>query len=184
MKRELLIVFSLLSLTYGYVCSLPIRRAAVHVCMNGGLKKRGGESGCNNGTTEHHHVSKNVLNGKPTTVVLRKIEKDLDNEVKYEFCGPVGVSFIMLGSVFFMYYFYACLSFNEGRLYSLPEFNEVLPLLKEHASPTLESVIVYLGFVLFQALLAVTMPGPTIQGLPVISLGGKRLDYLCNGLAS
>ncbi len=149
--------------------------------MNG-LKKRGGENG-RNYTTEHH-VVENICNVKPATVVVQKSEKDLDNEVKYEFCGPIGVSFIMIGSILFMYYFYACLSFNEGRLYSLSEFSELLPLLKENASPTLESVIVYLGFVLFQALLAVTMPGPTIQGLPVISLGEKRLDYLCNGLAS
>ncbi len=178
--------FSLsLSLTYVWVCVFIAytRSASVCVNMNRSLKKRGGESGCN-GTTEHYHVSENDFNRKPTTVVLQKVEKDLDNEVKYEFCGPVGVSFIMIGSVFFMYYLYACLSFNEGRLYSIPEFNDVLPLLKERTTPTLESVILYLGFVLFQALLAVTMPGPIIQGLPVISLGGKRLDYRCNGLAS
>ncbi len=136
-------------------------------------------------TTAEHHVLENTCNGeKNATEVLLKAEKELDNEIKFEFCGPIGVSLIMIGSVFFMYYFYTCLVFNEGRLYSLSEFRELLPRLKENASPTLESVVLYLGFVLFQALLAVTMPGPTIQGLPVVSLGGKRLDYLCNGLAS
>ncbi len=149
--------------------------------MNG-LKKRGG--GNRRNVTTEHHVVENTCNGKSATVVVQKSEKDLDNEVKYEFCGPVGVSLIMIGSIIFMYYFYACLSFNEGRLYSLSEFSELPLLLKENASPTLESAILYLGFVLFQALLAATMPGPTIQGLPVISLGGKKIDYLCNGLAS
>ncbi len=151
------------------------------------VKKRGGEQKEQkekNHETTDSHVYRDVFNGKPTIAIVQKADKDLDNEVKYEFCGPIGVSFIMLGSILFMYYFYACLLFNGGQLYTLNEFTVILPILKEHVLPTLESVIVYFGFVSFQALLAVTMPGPIIQGLPVISLGGKRLDYLCNGLAS
>jgi delta24(24(1))-sterol reductase len=36
----------------------------------------------------------------------------------------------------------------------------------------------------YQLLLALTMPGVHTEGLPVKSLGGKKLPYHCNALAS
>ncbi|KAG1540173.1 hypothetical protein G6F50_014401 [Rhizopus delemar] len=41
-----------------------------------------------------------------------------------------------------------------------------------------------MGFVVYSAICAYFMPGPVVQGLPLPSLKGNTLKYLCNGLSS
>jgi delta24(24(1))-sterol reductase len=58
-------------------------------------------------------------------------------------------------------------------------------LVMTHADPTnVYAYQIYLGYVLFSAVLATFMPGPKIQGLPLPSKNGARLDYICNGVSS
>jgi Delta24(24(1))-sterol reductase len=59
-----------------------------------------------------------------------------------------------------------------------------LTRLSQSAAPTLRGATIYLGLMAYQLVLAFTMPGISIEGLPVRSLGGKKLKYHCNALAS
>uniref|UniRef100_A0A0G4GM62 Delta(24(24(1)))-sterol reductase n=1 Tax=Chromera velia CCMP2878 TaxID=1169474 RepID=A0A0G4GM62_9ALVE len=114
-----------------------------------------------------------------------EIEKKIDSEVHYEFGGPVSVGILMGFFPCLMIYIFVCLAHNRGDLI-VPGFThsfEAYTSMLYSCVPTFEAVGVYGLFVVFEAVLAVTLPGPMVQGLPVPSLKGKRLDYCCNGVA-
>ena len=118
-----------------------------------------------------------------TTVEGARKEIACDSKVVYEFGGPVGVSLLMAGFPVLMAYLYICLASNGGRLGNPLEgefWAEGLPGI----APTPRAVAIYLGFNAFQWFTAATLPGIKVMGLPVPSLGGKQLEYLCNGVAT
>lgn len=54
----------------------------------------------------------------------------------------------------------------------------------QNAIPGKLAFAIYLGFLLFESLLAFILPGFVAYGLPVASLGGKKLKYVCNAFQS
>eukprot|EP00581_Thalassiosira_minuscula_P012606 CAMPEP_0183729726 /NCGR_PEP_ID=MMETSP0737-20130205/31053_1 /TAXON_ID=385413 /ORGANISM="Thalassiosira miniscula, Strain CCMP1093" /LENGTH=506 /DNA_ID=CAMNT_0025961997 /DNA_START=178 /DNA_END=1698 /DNA_ORIENTATION=- len=118
-----------------------------------------------------------------TTVFGAKKEIACDAKVIYEFGGPVGVSVLMMGFPVLMAYLFICLAANSGRLENplqLEFWEQGLPTI----IPTKRAVVIYISFTVFQYITAATMPGIKVLGLPVPSLGGKQLEYLCNGIAT
>ncbi|KAI8373073.1 ergosterol biosynthesis ERG4/ERG24 [Radiomyces spectabilis] len=121
-------------------------------------------------------------------------DRELDNEVVYEFQGPVGVCAMMLGFPSLMYYFWVCLEYHQGKLITPSSFSleglsqffwqELWAKIKVGAYPTALAVKIYMGYVLFSFILAYIMPGPVVEGLALPSLKGKKLKYLCNGLSA
>ena len=57
-------------------------------------------------------------------------------------------------------------------------------LVYEGAFPTIRAWIIYWGFLLFQAVCYLYLPGIWIQGKPLEHEGGKRLQYYCSGVWS
>ncbi|KAJ3283029.1 hypothetical protein HK104_010581 [Borealophlyctis nickersoniae] len=121
----------------------------------------------------------------------RDLDRKIDKEIVYEFGGPCGVTFMMIFFPLLMYYLWISLEFFDGALARPDGISDVGPWLRrmvnlvvEHAAPNMFSVVLYVSFCLLEAVLAVTMPGPTVKGLPVPSLGGKQLEYKCNGVWS
>ncbi|KAI7864515.1 ergosterol biosynthesis ERG4/ERG24 [Spinellus fusiger] len=134
-------------------------------------------------------------NGVPKhRTTITKLDETLDNEIVYEFGGPVGVCAMMLGFPSLMYYFWVCLEYHQGKLIFPAELtlegiksfilHEVVNKVLVDAFPTWTAIKIYMGFILFSFTLAYVMPGPLVQGLPIPSLKGKKLTYLCNGLSS
>ncbi|KAL9554598.1 hypothetical protein MBANPS3_002740 [Mucor bainieri] len=123
---------------------------------------------------------------------VTKLDVKIDNQVKYEFGGPVGVTAMMLGFPCLMYYFWVCLEFHQGRLIYPSDLSqwkswvahEIWDKVKMGAYPSKWATQMYMGYVLFSFVLAYVMPGPVVEGLPIPSLNGKKLKYLCNGLSS
>ncbi|SAM09637.1 hypothetical protein [Absidia glauca] len=123
---------------------------------------------------------------------VTKLDSEMDKEVIYEFGGPVGVCAMMLGFPSLMYYFWVCLEYHQGKLitpasYSIEGiqsfvFNDIIQKVITGAFPHFLAVKIYMGFVLYSAVCAYTLPGPVIEGLGLPSLKGKKLKYLCNGL--
>jgi delta24(24(1))-sterol reductase len=112
-----------------------------------------------------------------------KIDRQCDSKVFYEFGGPIGVSMLMLISPLLMYYFYFCLKLNHGHLHN-PFSKDFWINGMTTIIPNQRAFTIYLGFNFFQLITATIMPGIKVYGLPVPSLGGKRLEYLCNGLST
>lgn len=57
-------------------------------------------------------------------------------------------------------------------------------MVYEGAFPTLRAWMIYWGFLLFQAVCYIYLPGVAVQGKPLEHEGGKRLDYYCSGVWS
>ena len=121
-----------------------------------------------------------------TSVVTKegaKTEHAADTKIVYEFGGPLGVTALMIGFPILMSYMFICLALHQGRLKSPLEMAfwlEGLPSMM----PNVRASTIYMGFTVFQFVTASTMPGIKVYGLPVPSLGGKQLEYLCNGVAT
>jgi delta24(24(1))-sterol reductase len=113
---------------------------------------------------------------------MTKLDVKIDNEVHYEFGGPLGVMGMMLGFPCLMYYFWVCLEYHQGHFIyppSLSQFkpwllNEIWNKIELDAFPTVWAIKVYMGYVLFSFVLAYVMPGPIVEGLPIPSLQGEK----------
>lgn len=120
-----------------------------------------------------------------TGTTVEGVKKDVacDSKVIYEFGGPWGVSALMIGFPLLMCYLYVCLAVHNGHLQDPMrwEFWERGALT---IFPTQRAIAIYMSFTVFQYITAATMPGIKVMGLPVPSLGGKQLEYLCNGVAT
>ena len=148
---------------------------------------------------------RNIINGKPqqppalnsateahtTTEEGKKVDQLLDSHMSYEFGGPIGVFAIMTGFPLLMYYLWICLWFYDGHMIYPHSPGKVIPFLhqmwthiQQDASPNLYAWTVYTGLMAFQLFLAWVIPGYKQQGLPVPSLGYKKLTYNCNALYS
>lgn len=109
----------------------------------------------------------------------------------YEFGGPLGTFSIILFSHLLVYYLWISLTFYQGSLI-YPDSIANTPIFFKHmwshimegALPTWYATTHYLMFILFLWILASTLPGVSVKGLPVPSENGKRHVYLCNAIAS
>ena len=103
--------------------------------------------------------------------------------VDYEFGGPWGVSALMIGFPLLMSYLYICLAANHGHLENPLRWDFWMGGIPT-IIPTQRATAIYVLFNIFQYVTAATMPGIKVMGIPVPSLGGKQLEYLCNGVAT
>ncbi|CAG8748183.1 35058_t:CDS:2, partial [Racocetra persica] len=129
-------------------------------------------------SAEHDKSPK--INTAPT---FNKHYEIIDSEIVFEFGGPWGVTAMMIGFPVLMYYLWGCLHFYRGKLVS-PLDGQLWSQIFKGAYPTWYATKIYVLFCLFELFLAYFMPGPIVKGAPVSSLKGKKLDYLCNGVAS
>lgn len=133
--------------------------------------------------------------GKPTVnsngvplfkTKMTKRDEILDNEIVYEFGGPVGALGMMLGFPCLMYYFWICLEYHQGKLITPASYTkeglvqflteEIIAKIMLGAFPTLIAVKIYMGHVLYSAIAAYFMPGPVVEGLPLPSLKGGKVS--------
>ncbi|KAI8378717.1 ergosterol biosynthesis ERG4/ERG24 [Choanephora cucurbitarum] len=125
--------------------------------------------------------------------VLSKRDKELDNEIVYEFGGPLGALGMMVGFPCLMYYFWICLEYHQGKLITPSSFtklgiseflsHQIWDKIMLGAYPTMFAIKTYMGYIAISLTLAYIMPGPVVEGLPLPSLDGARLKYVCNGLS-
>ena len=114
-----------------------------------------------------------------------------DSKIIKEFGGSKGALVLILWSHGLMYYLWICLEFYNGGLFlpssllAIPDYlNQYFFYIYTYASPTLEAASIFLIFFILQIILALVMPGPKVQGLPVPSENNKVHTYLCNAVWS
>lgn len=93
------------------------------------------------------------------------------------FGGPLGAKLFLVGLPLLSIYLWICIHKHGGALV-LP----TLSVLKEIPLPTLSGAAYFLGFVAFQALLQVILPGRTVSG--IAQRDGLKIEYKLNGLLS
>ena len=90
-----------------------------------------------------------------------------------------------------MWYMWIGATYYDGHL-PLPDkgqskrqfFMHLADLAYHGAFPTLKAWIIYWGFLLFQTICYIFLPGVSVQGKPLEHEGGKRLIYYCSGVWS
>ena len=133
-------------------------------------------------SSDDETVANTIRTGTTAEGARKEIAWD-SKVIPNEFGGPLGVSALMVGFPILMVYLYLCLAMNYGRLENPLQWEfweEGLPTI----IPTQRAAIIYLSFNVFEYITAATLPGIKVSGLPVPSLGGKQLEYLCNGVAT
>lgn len=123
----------------------------------------------------------------------RKEGKDprIDYKPHFEFGGSWGVSAMMIFFPLLMWYMWIGATYYGGHL-PLPDNGETTLDFLEHlgglvyngAFPTPKAWAIYWGFLLFQAVCYLYLPGITVQGKPLQHEGGKRMTYYCSGVWS
>jgi len=107
-------------------------------------------------------------------------QKKDHKEEELEFGGPVGAFLIMVFSHFIPYYLWYCVEFNSSSV-AVPSSKMISQIIYA-ATPTYKAATIYLGYVLFEGILAVVIPGLRIKGLPLPHENQKRLEYNCNAI--
>ncbi len=114
-----------------------------------------------------------------------------DDEAVREFGGAPGALAIMIGSHFVLYYLWIAWRFHGGALYYPNGLADVGPFFARmwghvatDAAPTLYAAAIYAVFMVGQALMYAFLPGLEIEGLPVPSLGYRKLTYRVNGISA
>ncbi|KAK9455519.1 ergosterol biosynthesis ERG4/ERG24 [Dipodascopsis uninucleata] len=132
-----------------------------------------------------------VVAGKETNDgSATKTSTDGTNE-EYEFGGPIGVTAMMTGFPMLMYYLWICSTYYGGH-FTYPQNGETIKMFLdrmvghfyEGAFPHLKAWLIVWGFLFFEAVLYVTLPGCSTQGLALPHLNNKRLPYYCNAVWS
>ncbi|KAJ8102267.1 ergosterol biosynthesis ERG4/ERG24 [Lipomyces tetrasporus] len=127
-------------------------------------------------------------NGKEEHAKIAPVD---DKHVEFDFGGPIGVSCMMVCFPLLMWYLWICTTYYQGQL-TFPTGNETmqdfLTRLYGHflhgAFPDLQSWVMVWGFLIFEAVLYVTLPGIWTKGLPLPHLNNERLPYFCNAVWS
>jgi delta24(24(1))-sterol reductase len=114
---------------------------------------------------------------------------DSDSKVLKEFGGSPGALILMVWSHGLMYYLWICLEFYQGGLFLPSSSSSLFSFLSDYftyiitnASPSLEACAIFFSFFFLQVLLALTLPGVSVKGLPVPSENNKVYIYLCNAV--
>lgn len=125
--------------------------------------------------------------------VERRFTPDKDKwDGKYDFMGPIGVLFIMILSHVLIYYFYVCVNkYNATIIYPGHKAlggermdKAFLGYLRENAIPSFKTWAIFLGFITFEYLCALTLPAFYVKGLHLASENGYRLSYKCNAVSA
>jgi delta14-sterol reductase len=101
-------------------------------------------------------------------------------QARPDFGGAVGNLALLVGMPAGVVFLYFCVRFNDGRLW--PGSDADLGAFAQSLVPSWETAGVYLGWLIFQALLQAFAPGPIVEGTPLED--GTRLRYRMNGRSS
>ncbi|KAK3691509.1 C-24(28) sterol reductase [Vermiconidia calcicola] len=134
------------------------------------------------------------LNGAPRGRVVdgwsEGADPKVDQNPHFDFGGSWGVSAMMIGFPLLMWYMWIGATYYDGKLPSEPSMSwtaygkHLFNLAYTGAFPSLKAWVIYWTFLVFQAILYLTLPGVYSTGKPLAHLGGKQLRYYCNGVAS
>src|SRR4051812_13782495 len=99
-----------------------------------------------------------------------------------EFGGSFGAMTIVIGSHALVYYLWLSITYHRASVVPLSVVfsSATWRHLVVGAAPTGHAALLYFGFLVLQWLLAWTMPGVVVKGLPVPEEGNRRHIYRCN----
>ncbi|TVY31774.1 Delta(24(24(1)))-sterol reductase [Lachnellula subtilissima] len=135
--------------------------------------------------------AKNISNAKSVDGWKPGEDPKVDHSGHFEFCGPLGVSTMIVGFPLLMYYMWIGATFYEGQ-FPVPTSTEsfgsfvrhLADLVYEHAFPSPKAWIIYWTFFITEAAFYCYLPGVQGYGKPLDHEGGKQLEYHCSAVWS
>ncbi|KAG8526314.1 uncharacterized protein KY384_000307 [Bacidia gigantensis] len=129
--------------------------------------------------------------GRPAKAAKDAVARGANGE-ELEFGGVLGVSAMMIGFPILMWYMWLGAAYYRGGFPAREKGKEswthfglvLLNLVIQGAFPTLKAWAIYWGFLIFEGVLYLYMPGIYVKGKPLEWERGKRLDYYCSGVWS
>lgn len=112
-----------------------------------------------------------------STATGTEAPRNVENADASHFGGPIGAKVLLVAMPVLSLYLWVCIHKHGGALV-LP----TLSVLREIPLPSLRGAAYFLGFVGFQALIQVVLPGRTVLGLA--QRDGLKVEYKLNGLFS
>lgn len=152
--------------------------------------RKGAVNGNTNGTAN------GKLNGGPKgtkTAVdgwYEGADPKVDQNPHYDFGGSWGVTAMMTGFPLLMWYMWIGATYYGGHFPSEPSMSwkqfgaHLYSLAYEGAYPSFKAWTIYWTFLIFQAILYLTLPGVYSWGKPLPHAHGEQLKYYCNAVAS
>ena len=148
--------------------------------------KIAGQKKESNGTVKASRAANG--NAKPPT---KGKDHRVDDTGHFEFGGSWGVTAMMIGFPLLMWYMWIGATYYDGHP-PLPKQGEsqlhflrhLADLVYSGAFPSLKAWIIYWGFLVFQGICYLYLPGIYANGKPLEHEGGKSLQYYCSGLWS
>ncbi|KAI1809536.1 ergosterol biosynthesis ERG4/ERG24 family-domain-containing protein [Poronia punctata] len=119
------------------------------------------------------------------------LDHRIDYSGEFEFGGSLGTLALMIGFPLLMWYMWIGATYYHGKL-PLPEEGQSLADFGKHlwnlvytgAYPTLQAWKIYWGYMIFEGICYLALPGVETHGKPLPFAGGKQLRYFCNAYAS
>ena len=114
---------------------------------------------------------------------LEGADPKVDQNPRFDFGGSWGVSAMMVGFPLLMWYMWIGATYYDGKFPSEPGMTWIVfgqhlfDLAYMGAFPHLRAWVIYWTFLVFQAVLYLTMPGVYSAGKPLPHEGGKQLRY-------
>ena len=128
-----------------------------------------------------------------TDVDKQKKEQDprIDHSGHFEFGGSWGVTAMMIGFPALMYYMWLGATYFDGKFPTpareqtmVQFFQHMGHLIYEGAFPSLKAWAIYWGFLIFEVVCYLYLPGVYTKGKPLPHEGGRQLTYYCSGVWS
>ncbi|RPA99985.1 hypothetical protein L873DRAFT_1789213 [Choiromyces venosus 120613-1] len=152
-------------------------------------------NGSTNGSTIESTNGSTIQKGiKRTDTAMRDdlkmgFDPKVDNSGEFEFGGVWGTGLVMVFFPLLMWYMWVGQVYYDSQ-FPIPEKGEavgdfvikVAKLAYECAFPTRKAWLVYWGFLAYQSLLYITLPGVWARGNPIPHRNNLRLDYYCNAI--
>ena len=122
-------------------------------------------------------------NSNSVSVKSNKTTKK-SGDVEYEFGGPIGATAtmvflpILIHALYFLCNDKYCL--NSPMSFNWNDFQASLPASFKELYCS-EATYIFLGWMAFQLVMQLCLPGEVVEGTPVAGLGGKKLSYCMSG---
>ncbi|KAI1199729.1 Delta(24(24(1)))-sterol reductase [Nemania serpens] len=178
----------------------PVKMENAPAVANGNGNIANGHGKLANG---NGHIANGNGNGHvaPKPVALREekvvdgwrpgMDHKIDSSGHFEFGGSLGALGLMTGFPLLMWYMWIGATYYGGKP-PLPEEGQSIADFVQHlghlvytgAFPTLQAWKIYWGYMIFEGICYLALPGIEGYGKPLAFDGGKQLRYFCNAYAS
>ena len=144
-----------------------------------------------NGAMKQNGFANGHVEEKDVHEQRKEQDPQIDHSGHFEFGGSWGVTVMMIGFPALMYYMWLGATYFDGKFPTRAREETMVQFLQhmghliyEGAFPSLKAWTIYWGFLIFEVVCYLYLPGVYTKGKPLPHEGGTQLTYYCSGVWS